>query len=1286
MHDCASIFLEEIMVSSIVKQEILEIEDLFDRDFYLAKNPDVAAAGMDPVKHYVLYGWKEGRNPAPWFSARYYVDNNKDMLDDSVNPLLHYKNFGRKKKLKTINDKEEKKNIIGSEFEEGFYLLKNKDVAKSKTTSALDHYIDYGWREGRNPTQWFSSSFYKRNNLDVAKSNSDPFYHYLKYGQFENRLPKEGFFNITNDDKNLVLSLGFKDFGFLRFFDHDFYSAFYMNSEEPGDRQSCISDFLLKGIKNLNSIRYGFDFDAVFYAQELNFGHSKSKKRILPDLSEKNALYEDFIGYGINNGLFPNPQSMLFEVYGIKADKRILERFSLSSDDDRIAGICFSGKLENFMEGSNPELLSDIDFENIENVLFLENSYRLSNSTNFRDRCIEILMVYLLETGDEKITHSKRRISSLIADYLKDKDNVFLAKHYYTKCIEGNSRNYWNYINFYNICLSINELDISEELRKGERYFSDNYHFIELYERVLNSIIQKRIKSYFNTEKLEDFSELRSLFDVLSAKSSATTATRNTNRIAIVGDHHIYQCKFYRIFQKAEHCALAGYSVDVFDVHNDLTSYVEKIEDYQSVVFYRVASFPDVIEAIKKSSELGLLTFYDIDDLIFDESAFPPPYETYDGHITEKQHLNLVRSVPMMSYAASLCQYGIASTEPLKRELEKYVSSGTAYVHRNALSIAHKEAIDKFTVVKRYDAEQVDIFYGSGTKAHKKDLREVLPVFKQLIDEFGNRINFRIVGHVDEDLFGGYEEYFSIIDPIWDIYSFWEMLSSADINLSILDNSLFNDCKSEIKWMEAAMFAIPSIVSSSKNYEDVIEHGRTGYLFNSNQELYEYCKILIEDPQKRKEVGENALRLVSEEYSLQHSADNIKSIISRNLPKARTSKIKCLIVNVFYPPQAIGGATRVVHDNVRCFLENYSDVLEVSIVCSRDAGGKPYSIDSYVIDTVHVYSILCPHGDSGWEFETYNGQVGIAFRSILDKIKPDIVHFHCIQRLTCSIVFETDMKKIPYIMTAHDSWCFSDNQFLINEHGVVETYDYSSPLIYQTGRMKDLRKVLFNADVITSVSEDFNSFLVDSGIHDPIVVENGVSDITVVPRVSQNYDKVRIAHIGGNSFHKGINLVRRAFLSDHFENIELTVIDHSFQNGQEEFHSWGSNRVHFRAKFKQEDIAILYSEYDIIVAPSIWPESYGLVTREATISGCWVITSNMGAIGNDIVDGENGFIVDVKSVDSLASALNVVNSNPGKFKKPPEYTGKIRHHSEQADELASLYKSIVHARKSENPA
>lgn len=68
----------------------LDKSNLFDREFYLLKYPDVAASGMDPLIHYSTFGWKEGRNPNLWFDSLFYRDDNPDIAQKLQNPLLHF--------------------------------------------------------------------------------------------------------------------------------------------------------------------------------------------------------------------------------------------------------------------------------------------------------------------------------------------------------------------------------------------------------------------------------------------------------------------------------------------------------------------------------------------------------------------------------------------------------------------------------------------------------------------------------------------------------------------------------------------------------------------------------------------------------------------------------------------------------------------------------------------------------------------------------------------------------------------------------------------------------------------------------------------------------------------------------------------------------------------------------------------------------------------------------------------------------------------------------------------
>lgn len=69
---------------------ILRATDLFDADWYLKRNPDVAQSGTDPHLHYLHHGGREGRDPGPRFAGRAYLLQNPEVAAAGANPLLHH--------------------------------------------------------------------------------------------------------------------------------------------------------------------------------------------------------------------------------------------------------------------------------------------------------------------------------------------------------------------------------------------------------------------------------------------------------------------------------------------------------------------------------------------------------------------------------------------------------------------------------------------------------------------------------------------------------------------------------------------------------------------------------------------------------------------------------------------------------------------------------------------------------------------------------------------------------------------------------------------------------------------------------------------------------------------------------------------------------------------------------------------------------------------------------------------------------------------------------------------
>lgn len=43
---------------------------LFDKNYYLKAYPHIAKSGMDPLVHYLFYGYKEDKNPSAQFNLK----------------------------------------------------------------------------------------------------------------------------------------------------------------------------------------------------------------------------------------------------------------------------------------------------------------------------------------------------------------------------------------------------------------------------------------------------------------------------------------------------------------------------------------------------------------------------------------------------------------------------------------------------------------------------------------------------------------------------------------------------------------------------------------------------------------------------------------------------------------------------------------------------------------------------------------------------------------------------------------------------------------------------------------------------------------------------------------------------------------------------------------------------------------------------------------------------------------------------------------------------------------
>lgn len=140
---------------------------LFDREYYLRNNGDVARSWWPPLLHFLFRGGFEGRSPHPMFDAAWYRDRYADVASSKFNPLQHYMTFG------------------GWEgrgphplFDGRWYLERYPEV-KSSTLNPAVHFLQRGGFEGRQPHPQFDTVWYVEQYPQVRQAGVNPLVHYL---------------------------------------------------------------------------------------------------------------------------------------------------------------------------------------------------------------------------------------------------------------------------------------------------------------------------------------------------------------------------------------------------------------------------------------------------------------------------------------------------------------------------------------------------------------------------------------------------------------------------------------------------------------------------------------------------------------------------------------------------------------------------------------------------------------------------------------------------------------------------------------------------------------------------------------------------------------------------------------------------------------------------------------------------------------------------------------------------------------------------------------------------
>ena len=548
------------------------------------------------------------------------------------------------------------------------------------------------------------------------------------------------------------------------------------------------------------------------------------------------------------------------------------------------------------------------------------------------------------------------------------------------------------------------------------------------------------------------------------------------------------------------------------------------------------------VRAIEVARAMAIPTYYDIDDLIFDFNEYPEPFETY-GSITRTFYDSLQFGVPLFRAAMALCDYGIASTTSLAAHMKPVVRKHEVYILPNGLDNRNLPFLYSPPARVRKDGS-IMIFYGSGTKAHNSDFIDLAgPALLKIMTQYP-QVKLMIVGYLTLDK--GFEPFGDRIIRIgWapNIVSYWSLLTEADINIAVLGRYATTDAKSEIKWLEAAALGIPSVVSGTARYREVLEDGVDALIADDPESWARALERLVVDAGLRARIAQGAREKATALYSIEANAKNFAALLlpptrsGGSLPVTLRPKRRIMLVNIFFHPQSLGGSPRVVRNNLDCFLDGEAQSeFDFAVVTTDDDGDglNQIRVENYRGCPVFRVSPLSVHNP---EWHPALPRMGKIFREILSTWRPDLVHFHCIERLSASIVEECLKARVPYIISLHDAWWISDWHFLTDMKDRLrepcEPFPFDPPIPVSMGEAWDRRRfltpLLANSEAILGVSEAFTEIHRSCGFDKAITVANGLPPLKATSRVASTSGRVRLAHVGGTSKFKGFFLVQAVF-------------------------------------------------------------------------------------------------------------------------------------------------------------
>ncbi len=333
----------------------------------------------------------------------------------------------------------------------------------------------------------------------------------------------------------------------------------------------------------------------------------------------------------------------------------------------------------------------------------------------------------------------------------------------------------------------------------------------------------------------------------------------------------------YRVDHQIQQLEAAGVKcgrVEAWDLTLDM------IGDARSFVIFRCPYTQKIGEFISAAKALGKRVYFDIDDLVVDTKY--TDMIPYLDSMSANERAQYDDGVRRMGQTLMACDGAITSTERLAAELRTMVPE--VFVNRNVASeemvhfserviyerdvlpgLSEKDVPSSEKKYWSWACEQADlrrgrgvrIGYFSGSITHNDDFEFILPALVQVM-ELRTDVHLCVVGELDiPAALGPFKDRIDFL-PFCDWKELPRLIADVDINIAPLTRTVFNEAKSENKWIEAALVKVPTVASDIGAFAQMVEHGKTGMLCSDVNEWRDVLLELVDKPDLRREVASNA--------------------------------------------------------------------------------------------------------------------------------------------------------------------------------------------------------------------------------------------------------------------------------------------------------------------------------------------------------------------------------------------------------------------------------------------